>query len=230
VAAYAPSLGNSAFSDEEDQAVSEYINYFDYLSVREEKLIDLIGGRYKGDVDIVCDPVFLLNREEWETLAVSPKEKEPYVYVYFLERNPQLFAIAKAVAEHYHLKMVVHCDGAKLRWEEGEYRKSADPCDFVSGIRNAEFVITNSFHGTVYSMMFHKQFITVPDTKRGIRMVALLEKYKLQERLLTQSSAFNPELLEKEIDYATVDGMIAAEREHAVSYLKKVLEARATKE
>lgn len=225
VASYAPSLGNSSFSEDEDRAVSEYINNFDFLSVREEQLIDLIHGRYRGKIDVVCDPVFLLNKKEWGELDSSPKEKEPYIFVYLLERNPVLFEIARTVSEHYKLKMIVLSDGQKASWQLGEYRKNADPCDFISGIRNAEFVITNSFHGTVYSMMFHKKFITIPDTRRGIRMIALLEKYGLQERLIKNSRDFTIDAMEKEIDFSTVDEMIEAERIHAVEYLKKVLQS-----
>ena len=226
VAAYAPSLSNSSFSGEEDRAVSEYINNFDFLSVREEQLIDLIHGRYQGEIETVCDPVFLLGQKEWEELDTSSKKKEPYVFVYLLERNPVLFELAKAVAEHYNLKLVVLSDGQKLTWNEGEYLKTADPSEFIGGIRNAEFVVTNSFHGTVYSMMFHKKFLTIPDTRRGIRMIALLEKYGLQERLVVDIRDFVMDTLEKEIDYSAVDKKIEAERSQAVEYLKKVLQFR----
>ena len=226
VASYAPSLGNSRFSDAENTAVTEYINHFDFLSVREKGLIDLIHGRYQGKIDVVCDPVFLLNKSEWEALCTPLKDSEPYVFVYLLERNPVLFELARKTAEHFGLKLEIFADGKKLPSGLGNYNKTADPIEFVSAIRNARFVVTNSFHGTVFSMILHKKFITIPDTKRGIRMVELLNQYSLQDHLCCASENYSPDLWEKEIDYTLVDDLIAVSREHALEYLRKVLKGR----
>ena len=227
VASYAASLGNQSFAESEDKAVSEHINKFDFLSVREKQLAELVVDRYAGEVNVVCDPVFLLEKSEWESLCLQPKNKEPYIFVYLLERNPKLFALAQKVSEQLGLKLRVFSDGKKLPWKMGEYDKTADPAEFISAIRNAEFVITNSFHGTVFSLLFHKKFLTVPDTKRGIRMVELLKNCNLEDRLCYECDGLCDEILKKEIDYTAIDGMMAMQRNTAQSYIQRVLQAKA---
>ena len=229
VASYAASLGNQSFAESEDKAVSAHINKFDFLSVREKQLAELVSGRYNGPVEVVCDPVFLLEKSEWESICLPPKEKEPYIFVYFLERNPKLFELATKISQQLGIKLRVFSDGKKIPLEDCQYDKTADPVEFISAIRNAQFVITNSFHGTVFSLLFHKKFLTVPDTKRGIRMVELLKKCSLEERLCYDSNQFKEELLNEEIDYTAVDALMALQRADAQDYIKRVLQAKAEK-
>lgn len=226
LASYAASLGNQEFSAEEDAAVSAYINNFDFLTVREENLAGLVRNRYRGNVEIVSDPVFLLDKTEWEKLCVSSTQEEPYIFVYFLERNPELFKLAEKVSEYLNLPLRVFCDGLVIPWGQENYDKNADPIDFVSGIRNARFVVTNSFHGTVFSMLFHTPFVTIPDTVRGIRMEELLRKYGLSDRLCYSADAFSTDLVEQDINGSSVEAMLASEREYARDYLRKVLQKR----
>jgi len=227
VASYAASLGNQSFAESEDKAVSAHINKFDFLSVREKQLANLVADRYKGDVEVVCDPVFLLEKREWESVCLPPEEKEPYIFVYFLERNPKLYRLAEKVSQQLGVKLRVYSDGKKLSWQAGEYAQTADPVEFISAIRNAQFVITNSFHGTVFSLLFHKKFLTVPDTKRGIRMVELLKKCALEDRLCYDAGECELCLLEQEIDYSAVDELIASQREYARDYIRRVLQVKA---
>lgn len=225
VASYAPSLGNSTFSLEEDAAVSTHINKFDFLSVREGSLIDLINGRYHGNITTVCDPAFLLTKSEWKKMC-APKAQGPgYIFVYFLERNPVLFDLIQKAANHFGLEVKIFCDGRKLPPNVGTYDRTADPIDFITGIKNAEFIVTNSFHGTVFSLLFNKKFVTVPDTKRGTRMIELLKRYSLDDHIWYQSQDFDANILKSEIDYQTINSMIAEERSHAIEFLTKVLEA-----
>lgn len=227
LASYAASLGNQSFAESEDKAVSAHINKFDFLSVREKQLADLVSGRYKSAVEVVCDPVFLLERNEWESICLPSKDEEPYIFVYFLERNPKLFELATKISQQLGIKLRVFSDGKNIPVELGDYDRTTDPVEFVSAIRNAQFVVTNSFHGTVFSLLFHKKFLTVPDSKRSIRMVELLKKCSLEARLCYDSSEIEDTLLNQEIDYTAVDELIASWREDAQNYIKRVLQTKA---
>ena len=222
VSTYAASFGRSAITKGEDDEISTCINNFDFLSVRESSMLDIVGARYQKDMQIVCDPVFLLNAAEWDALGNGKRPKERYVFVYILENNPEIYRIADHIAQKLGLKVIICSDGQKKKQNVGFYDRSADPRQFLNYIKYADYVVTNSFHGTVFSMLFHKRFVTIPDTKKGIRMVELLNKYDIP-RLCYSLADVNQTLLDSDVDYDRVDQMIEAERAVALEYICKVI-------
>ena len=99
----------------------------------------------------------------------------------------------------------------------------SNPYEFISLLKNAEYVVTNSFHGTVFSIVFNKRFWTIPHTTRGSRMVDLLNKFELSGRIVHDLSEFMSKDYNGEIDYNVVNTLLEKEREKSMKWLLEAL-------
>lgn len=187
---YASSFGNYKFDDDLiNNKVEKLLKDYKCISTREnaKKLEELI----KKDVENVCDPTLLLTKEEWyESLSINEKKDKKYLLVYALADFDHVIRIAKIIAKdkkldiiyigktlkpHLHVKMVTN----------------AGPKEFVEYFYNAEYIVTNSFHGTAFAVNFNKQFISVRHTKSPERAEHLLKLFDLEDRLLIDDKINN---------------------------------------
>ena len=137
----------------------------DYIGVREKsakKTLEELGAQ---DVKLNVDPTLLVKEEVWHKLAKNIDKKIKYILVYTLEINDELIKIVKNVSEKKNLQVI--CLDLKNRYgKRGMTRYTADPREFLGYVKNAEYVITNSFHGTVFSIIFEKRFLSIPHKTR----------------------------------------------------------------
>jgi hypothetical protein len=178
---YSSSFGVSDIPIHWADKVKVALNKFNQLGVREESGVKIINGLLElKNVNLVLDPVFLIPVEYWRKLSnnsLTPKIK--YLLVYSLEVNEKIMSYAISLAKVKGLKIVtIHpfksdYDFADICINE------AGPKEFISLIDNAEFIVTNSFHGTVFSIILNKKFSCVLHTKTGTRMSNLLERIGL---------------------------------------------------
>ena len=126
---------------------------------------------------VESDPVFLIEKEYWTDIAnktLDPKEK--YILVYCLEPNHKLKETAKKLSHSLGIKLyAVHPFASSFDFVD-ECINTAGPLEFISLIRNAEFIITNSFHGTAFSIIMEKFFFCIPHSSTGSRMTSLLNR------------------------------------------------------
>jgi hypothetical protein len=179
--AYSSSFGVSNIPNHWAEKVKVALSKFNQLGVREESGVKIIKGLLeRKNVNLVLDPVFLISTENWRKLAsnsLTPKIK--YLLVYSLEVNERIMSYAISLAKEKELTIVT------IHPFKGDYDfadiciNSAGPKEFISLIDNAEFVITNSFHGTVFSILLNKKFSCVLHTKTGTRMSNLLDRIGL---------------------------------------------------
>jgi hypothetical protein len=212
----------------------EFLNRIDYLSVRETsgiKLIKQITGR---TAKLVCDPTMLLNKQEW--MQIQKKEpiiSEKYILCYFLGKNIEHRKFAEKLREKTGYKIISlnHAD---------EYVKYSDifadempydigPKEWLNLIRNAQYVCTDSFHGTVFSLINNVEFFTFERYKSknskistNSRIYSLLELVELKERILNGNEDIE-EMLKNKIDFTTVNSKIDMFRKESIEFLTEAL-------
>lgn len=155
--AYAPSLGSKSAPEGYCERVSPWLKGFTALSAREEagaEILRQITGR--GDIPTLIDPTLLLDGQEWRQLVSNEKPTKPYVLAYLLTPNDAYLRHARKIAGE---------KGMELRTIDAQCRYSAlgaiGPQEFVTAIANAAYVVTDSFHGTIFSIHFRRPFTTV---------------------------------------------------------------------
>lgn len=180
---YAASMGIPKLDEEYEPEFIKSINGIEYVSVREDTLKKYIKSLTDKEVTKVVDPTLLLEKEDYEELLKSSIIKEKYLLIYALGPDDRLTQIAKQKAEEKDLK-IVELNDYKLRNYFCEQISNAGPEEFLTLIKNAEVIVTNSFHGTVFSALFEKDFYTITRLNRNARMESLLDMFNMRDRLI----------------------------------------------
>lgn len=194
--AYAPSFGISVFDDSLRERLFDLLNDFDNLSCRENDGAEFLSRLTGKNVKIVLDPVFLLDEEEWGNIESDNeyihKHEKGYIFVYDLNGRDNLISISKKLQQKVNLPIV--CLTTK-KYLIGKYHVediiiNAGPRDFLSLIHNATYVITDSFHGIAFSIIFQKQFLAYNALpKASQRIKSLLGLINLKERIIDTANA-----------------------------------------
>lgn len=224
---YSSSMGAYQFNHKEESELRHYLSNFNFISVREyERKLYLQNLLKREDIYHVIDPSLLLTKEEYISLVENENEKvqseiEKYILLYTV---PKVNLIRKAVA-YYRSKMglkVVSIEqglspGAKV----DKHIMDAGPLEFIELFRNAEFVITDSFHGTCFSLNFGKKFVSVSPGKNVNRIESILNKMGLKDRILYTEDDFEKvdNSLEKDVDSKLLDSL----RRESLKFLEKSL-------
>lgn len=177
---YAASFAVDSLLEEDKKRMKNWLCYFDAVSVREKSGVSLLHDMGIDGMQ-VCDPVFLLQRSVWEEMAIdSPHDS--YLFVYDFDNNSILQEIAGNIAEKKSLKIV-----SVFPWKKADYVcKDIGPGEFIGLIRNAEVIISNSFHATAFSLIFHKEFYVLNrQEKINTRMRDLLEDMGVEDHLIS---------------------------------------------
>lgn len=216
--AYAPSLAHTNFEMNNKDELKKLLDRFDAISVREESTVPYLQSILEREIKTVLDPTLLLNKSDYLQLVDSKFEGEKYIFVYLLEENKELIQYSEELQKTtgyqlYYVSSKVNCGFLR-----GKNLFGISPEKFLSCIHHAEYVITNSFHATVFSILFNKQFCTFPTKRSSARMIDLLEKLDLQNRMFDLN--FN---LDNKIDYEMVEDKIKALREESIYFLKSAL-------
>ncbi|EGQ7866054.1 polysaccharide pyruvyl transferase family protein [Vibrio parahaemolyticus] len=184
--AYSSSFGVSEIPDNWKHKVKNSLSYFSTIGVRENSGKKILDGILPfKDVESVLDPVFLLPKAFWEKEAshvITPQDK--FLLVYTLEVNDNIIKYAKDIARDKSLKIVT-LHPFKADYDFADIcLNTAGPKEFLSLILNATFIVTNSFHGTAFSIIFEKEFSCVLHSKTGTRMLNLFENFSMEEKKL----------------------------------------------
>ncbi|WMJ89817.1 polysaccharide pyruvyl transferase family protein [Anaerocolumna sp. MB42-C2] len=204
---YAASIGRDYILPVYHDQIKNSLKSFTSISVREKSAKKPVKALAKKEVDVVLDPTLLLTREEYEEIKTNLKIREKYIFVYMMENNPDVIAFANKVSTATGLPIVQRRPNKLFKNEIASCYTSA-PGDFLGLIENAEYVITNSFHGTVFSIIYETPFVSMLHSNTGSRTVDLLKSLNLESHLLYSASDFtdfsqfridNPEKLRKRI-------------------------------
>lgn len=216
--AYAASLGSKSVRKSVVEDIAHHIGALDRISVREKSAKALLQPLTTKPIEVVLDPTLLLTADEWRSIAEVPSRRG-YVLLYRLAGYDETYRIAQTIAEERQLELVEIVTGRKSLRKVYRHTviATAGPKEFLGLLMNADFVATDSFHGTVFSLIFEKDFITVPHKTTGARMRDLLETVGLAERLRSEvdevKSMFS-------IDWASARDSLARERCHSLAYIE----------
>lgn len=181
--AYAPSMELSKLSLEENDFLKVNLKRMDALSVREQSLIPVLESLSNKKVELVCDPTFLLDAEQWKSFIKQKSSKKPYVVLYQVRDDPAASELASRIASQINGEVV--CLTARIDKNYPVAYQTASPLDFVNYIANAEYVVTTSFHGTAFSLIFNVPFYTLLlGDNFDSRSSSLLKMLGLEDRLV----------------------------------------------
>jgi hypothetical protein len=180
---YAASMEDGA-DDATSMEIRSWLPAFDALSVREESLCKAMKECLPDKpLATVVDPVLLIEESQWDGLSADNLPDEPYLLYYQVRKSNEALEIAKRKAEEKGLKLLVL--SAKLELGSSFEIASSSPSEFVSLFRNASYVVTTSFHGTAFSVIFHKEFICVDVADgKNTRQEDLLSSLGLESRMV----------------------------------------------
>lgn len=220
---YAASIGLRSWSQLDEAQYASLLKKFDYISVRERTAKDYLS-ELGVDAVMSIDPTFLIDKSEYINMMQSNNVQEDYTLLFCLENpNEEMVAFAKKVAKTNGEKLVVMHTG-RIHVRGVLNVRSAGPCEFLSYIYNASHVITESFHGCCFSIIFNKQFYYVgkntndSSLDRSSRIVDLLTLFGLDNRNKTCNRK-----LESDIEYSIVNRKITQERSKCLDQLKEAL-------
>lgn len=215
-ASYAASIGRDSLDVAEREVFKHYLKRLDYISVREEKARDCIKELTDQKISIVLDPTLLVSRQIYDKLLKKPKFKGEYIYVHvhhYSAKGLELIEAAEELSEKTGLPVVHNLQNASFKNELGKTR-SMGPEDVLTTVANAKMIVTQSFHITVFSLIYEKWFITLARDKFSDRMENLLRIVGLEEHYVRyQGIGTLPGLENNVIDYRRVKEKLFAYRE-----------------
>lgn len=222
---YAASFGKAEIDNQTLKKIREPLTALNSISVREKTAADIIERHFDKQVRIVTDPVLLLERKDWETILPVAHTKEKYIFVYSTHLNSLFREFLDNIKTKTGLKIIYAAAGPKQALKQGMLQVQT-PEKWLQLLHDAEYVVTNSFHATAFSVLFHKKFFTVVngDKEKGInvRMNDFLTAIGLPDRIFSDIPS---ELDLSDIDYTEVDYTIDAMRRKSIDFLRQNLEA-----
>ena len=224
---YASSIGLSSLSVEAEQVFKKELASFAYISVREQQASEILEKLLDRKFDVVLDPTLILNKQEWIEVAkydMCPKEKYLLVYIVTIKPCDYVLTLARHIAKQRNLKIVRICRDAYPEHSGSDVEEilTAGPSDFVGLFSKAEFVVTNSFHGTVFSINFSKPFYSVIKSHHSTnsRLTSILKKLGLEDRIVPVGSQLP---MISDIDFSDPSAKLEAERKLSIEYINKAL-------
>lgn len=218
VISYAASLGKSIFSNEEISQMGKLLGSVDDVSVRENKAQKILADSLGINSVLVADPTILAGSDVFQSLVKNVKYRN-YLFIYTLTNNPMTLQVAKQVATKKGL-LIVQVSGNRKSLGKSSHIiiYDAGPEEFLSLLYHADFVVTDSFHGTVFANLFHVPYITIPHKTRGSRMDSLLTELDMKNRLTE-----NSDICESPIDWSVVEKNICRLREQSIQFISQSL-------
>jgi hypothetical protein len=218
---YAASIGENLPADELKNEYTNLLKDFDEILMRESYGADVVEELIGTRPECACDPTLLLTAEEWEEVTAKPLMNKPYILVYQLGVNKKLVDFVKRLKKSTGLSVVyvpfplvgfMHC---KTRMWDG-------PSEWLSLFKNAQYVVTDSFHGAVFSILFHQKFfVYVNGHHVNKRVDELVKRLELTDRIIDES--VSEETLFQDIDYDHVDEKMQEIRTESMKNLEKIL-------
>lgn len=226
---YATSVGINELEVNEKSLFASWLKSYNHISVREKSAQLLLKSFCDYPIEQVSDPSFLLDREEWRSMAVKPVIQKPYILLFTLSFSPELLEFAKKMKKGSGLELVYLCLGQPAVEEDFFCERNAGPNEWLGYIANAEMVFTDSFHGTVFSIIMQaKNFFTyVPSTqKRGTRITDLLTTYGIENHSFAEENLSDPytKFASLKIDLHVLTDIFLKEQERSRDYLINAIE------
>ncbi|MGX8851832.1 polysaccharide pyruvyl transferase family protein [Amedibacillus sp. YH-ame10] len=215
---YAASFGDTHFDENTYKTLNQRLQNFKAISIRENGMLSYIKEHVDVPAEKVIDPTLLLEEKDYICIEAPRQEESKYILLYARRYNPQMEEFAETKAKENGWKIIE----ISLRATNAERHRvfyEAGVEEFLSLIKHAEMVITNSFHGLIFSVQYRKEFFGFSREQCDTKIIELLNLFGLSDRLLTSGK----EAMVKEIDYVDVHKRISIARAASKDFLKKAM-------
>ena len=228
--AYAPSIGISTIPEEFIAEFQENLKAYSYLSCREQEGANSLSKVMGKEVDVVLDPTLLLTPEKWHEFERPVDIKKPYIFCYLFGDYDYIAEVKRRVKAYFELDIV--CLPYNLRELKADDIKLYDitPNQFVWLIENAKYVVTDSFHASVFSIKMSTPFVSLKRTsdndKKNMnsRLYTLLQTVGLEDRMVGENMVDDIEnIIGRDIDFESANEKLAVYMERDISKLEKAL-------
>lgn len=223
---YAASVGESSCISKYNKMYKKIMDNLDYISVRENDAKVELDKITQKDIKVTLDPTLLLEKEKWDYFLDKngKDDNEEYICAYVVSQDKEHLKIVNELSAKRGLK-VIHFGIKNPGYNNTlETRYAQGPIDFINTIKNAEYVITTSFHATVFSIIFNKKFWVIPHKKTGERVRDLLKKLGIEDRAVDSLEEFKTKDFNAEIDWKSVNKKLEIERQKSEEWLLNALE------
>ena len=226
--AYAASIGSNSIPSQLQKRYSRLLSRYQHIAVREESGCGIVKALTGNDVQTVLDPTLLLNKDDWDRIATPYRIiKKPYILCYFLNYSFNVFPYVDDLANNiqkqtgYQIVRVAR-PPHYFRVRNTKYQIGASPEEFLALIRDAEIVLTSSFHGTAFAVNYGKPvFSIVRDNNSGdSRQISLMNTLGLEDRVLNTGTSF-PQYALASYNVEEEQRRLNILREESISYLRK---------
>lgn len=215
---YAASFGDTHFNSDIYNELKQKLNNFKLLSIREKQMIPFIKNNLDIPVKKVIDPTLLLNVEEYEKIEALRQEEEKYLLYYARRYNPKMEKFAERLAKKNNWKIIeISLRASNASKHRMFYEAGVE--EFLSLIKYAECVITNSFHGMIFSVQYRKEFYAFSRDQCDGKITELLQLFDLEDRLFVTGD----ETIPTDIDYIHVHNKIEEARKDSIAFLERAL-------
>lgn len=231
---YGASIGSKEISPELSSMLRQYVSTFDGITVREESTAQLVSEICNRDVKMVLDPTLLLERNDWDEVCSGRLVNQKYVFCYFLGNDEAMRHVSRKIANRMQC-VLVNIPHAPLDYKKCDEKfgdidlYDVDPSDFISLIRFAEYIITDSFHASVFSNIYSKKFIAFG--RKGMpgmnnRIIDLCKIFGNSYRFLSYADEENLDVIisrlrnNKKNDYSLYENI----RKDSVNYISYIVD------
>lgn len=220
---YAASIGHKEIDKQYIEEYKTKISKLNAISVREEDAKVALNKIIDNNIDVVLDPTLLIKKEEWiKEIENYSIKQEKYILTYVVEDNEEQTKIVDYLSDITGYRIIEfslrnhHKNIIGNAYVEG-------PLEFINLIKNAEYIVTTSFHATAFSILFEKKFFVVPHIETGSRVTNLLEKLGIENRKFYNLEEFKKIDFEKEINYMDINKRLEKLREESFTFLKNAI-------
>lgn len=220
---YAASFGNSSISAEKENEIRKYLQGFFAISIREEYGVENVNRILRKKCAVrVCDPVFLIDKNDWKMMEEKRSDlPEKFILLFSIRNRKSCVVVAENLRNKTGYPIVVLTDYSVKRVKTRHYVFDAGPREFLWMIDNAQYVVTDSFHGTAFSVIFEKKVVFADDSassnERGLTLLNRLGMNQCTHTAYLQNMGLN------DIDYKSVRAALSQERKLAQTFIDAAL-------
>ena len=221
---YAASFGHTKVTPELFSYYRQWLSKYNAITVREDSAVKMIQDLGLNAVQVI-DPTLLLDAEYWKKY-LKPIPQQKYILVYQLHNNKRFDKYVENVACEMNLPLVRVSPSIQQIFRKGKLCWSPDVGEFLSYIKNAECMITDSFHGVAFAINFNTSFVQVlPNNNTGTRNVSILKLTGLSDRILKNEE--DVALAAKKVDFTNANAVLQKQRKVSLDILRKMIEEAA---
>ena len=222
VISYSPSTEITSLSDEIISEIAEKTTHFSNISVREQSVKEKLQPVISQPIEVCVDPTILCNKEAYNKIASRNLVKVPYICVYAYYPNEEIVQkVIKTIPnyEWYEVHYISFTAESMNKWRDKSYHFAISVEDFISYFKHASYIVTNSFHGLAFSLIFEKNFMVTWMDGKSSRCESLLREVGLLNRQIHDAA----EAKWEELDYTQINRELNKLQNHSRDFLIKSL-------